>query len=269
MQRYMTTLFLLAAIGLTLACSRQNDPQEAPETDMSKSDPQAVALVDQLWQAIGMTNWRQTEFITFRWIVGSEGQTRADYRHDWDRLHHKYRVEGTNRDKQHFVALFDTQTRQGDIYLDGEKVTVDSTRTKMLENAYGRYINDSYWLLMPFKLKDPGVILTYDGEKEIEGTTYDVVKVSFENVGLTPGDTYWAYIDRSDHLMKRWEYFLEGWPADKERTATTWDDWQDFNGVKLAMNKAFQGRDTRIYFEDVTLSRTPSEEVFKMTAKTF
>ncbi|MFN2412818.1 MAG: DinB family protein, partial [Pyrinomonadaceae bacterium] len=35
--------------------------------------------------------------------------------------------------------------------------------------AYARWVNDSYWLLGPLKVLDPGVKLTYEGSKESEG----------------------------------------------------------------------------------------------------
>ena len=31
--------------------------------------------------------------------------------------------------------------------------------------AYAIWVNDTYWLLMPYKMKDPGVTLAYDGEE--------------------------------------------------------------------------------------------------------
>ncbi len=263
-------LILVSFLSLSMGCSGEKESMPNSEADdLSKSDPRALTVVDQLWQALGMAQWRKAGYLSFRWIVESEGQTRADYRHDWNRVEGTYRVEGTNRDKQHFVALFNTGTRKGEVYVDGEKVTTDSTLAQMLEHAYGRFINDSYWLIMPYKLKDPGVVLTYEGQAERDGSQFDVLKVTFENVGLTPGDTYWAYIDRKDHLMKRWEYFLEGWDADRERTATTWEDWRDFGGVRLALNKRFDGRDTRIYFENVKVAETPDAEIFKATGRTF
>jgi hypothetical protein len=44
---------------------------------------------------------------------------------------------------------------------------------------------------MPYKLRDPGVILTYDGLRpERQRWT---VRLSFDGVGLTPKDKYWVY----------------------------------------------------------------------------
>ena len=122
---------------------------------------------------------------------------------------------------------------------------------------------------MPYKLKEPGVVLKYDGQKNLDGKLFDVVKVTFESVGLTPQDTYWAYIDPADHLMKKWDFFLQGWPAEHGRSSANWEDWQEFNGIKLALNKPMGDKHIRIYFKDVTVAAQPDEDLLTSSAKTF
>ncbi|MFQ5752000.1 MAG: DUF6503 family protein, partial [bacterium] len=194
----------LCLVVFSSHCGHQQAPREAAKKnfDPTQSDPQAIQVVNEMWQALGgKENWQQARYLSYHWMAEREGNIVANYRHDWDRDTNRYRVEGTNRAGQHFVVLFNTQTKAGEVYLNGNKVQEDSTKEKMLDSAYGRFINDSYWFLMPYKLNDPGVILTYEGEKAINESKYDVVKVTFENVGLTPEDTYWAFIDKTDHLM--------------------------------------------------------------------
>lgn len=254
---------------LSLQCGSQDSPEPAAENsfDPSKSDAQAIEVVDQMWQALGgKDNWHKARYLSFHWIVEREGNVLADYRHDWDRYTNRYRVEGTNREDHHFVVLFNTQTKEGSAYVDGNSIEPDSAKF-WIDLAYRRFINDSYWLIMPYKLNDPGVILNYEGEREIDGNNYDVVKVTFENVGLTPKDTYWAFIDKSTHLMHKWEYVLQD--QEPPPTVTRWEDWQTFGGIKLALNKEFESRPIRIYFKDVVVSPTVDEAVFQTTSKTF
>ncbi|MFQ5675299.1 MAG: hypothetical protein ACE5G1_05325 [bacterium] len=269
----LNRFYSVIAISVLAFFACQTQPKEDVASngfDASKSDPQAVQVVDEMMAALGgQDNWQKVRFLSYHWIVEVDGNTRSDFRHDWDRYTNNYRVEGTNRDGQHFVIVFNTQSKEGDVFLDGTKVTVDSTRAQWLERAYGRYINDSYWLLMPYKLKDPGVILSYEGEKEVDGDNYDVVKVTFASVGLTPGDTYWAYIGKSDRLMHKWEYKLQGWPADRQPSSAWWREWQDVGNIKLAMSKEFDGRPARIYFKDVIASMDVDEGIFELTSKTF
>ncbi len=261
-------------VSLTLGCGpgEQAEPPASATNgfDAAKSDPKALAVVDELWAALGGKDaWPQARYLSFRWIVAREGNKLADIRHHWDRGTGRYRVEGTSRrDQTHFVVLFNTATKEGDVYLNGEPVTVDSIRTQWLERGYARFINDSYWLLMPYKLKDPGVVLHYDGEKTLDGRTYDVVKVTFENVGLTPGDTYWAFIDKEDRLMHRWEYVLQSYKEGQPATGWWWRDWQTFGGIKLATDKVTDDGTRRIYFEDIVVAAEPDEAIFANTHKT-
>ncbi|NIR52972.1 hypothetical protein GWO43_30540 [candidate division KSB1 bacterium] len=267
--RMGTAIFILF---LSLYCGR-NDTSSTNDTrsfDASKSDSSAIEVVDEMWQALGGREaWAKARYLSYRWIVEREDSVLADYRHDWDRYTGRYRAEGTNRDGNHFVALFNVQSRQGDVYLDGVELPDDSTKANMLERAYARFINDSYWLLMPYKLNDPGVILSYDREQEIQNKGYDVVKVTFEQVGLTPDDTYRAFINKQDRLMHKWEYVLQGQEPDAEPTVAWWMDWQEFDGIKLALDRQFEDRSIRIYFKDVTVSSTVDEDVFQLTERTF
>ena len=60
---------------------------------------------------------------------------------------------------------------------------------KALERGYGRFINDTYWFLMPAKMLDPGVSLASQGESALLGKAYSVVRLTFAGVGLTPRET--------------------------------------------------------------------------------
>ncbi len=264
-------IFLVLILTIFINCVQEQNPPPAENGfDRSKSDQKALQVVDEMWEALGgKDKWQKTRFLSYHWLVEVNGEVRSDYRHDWDRYTNEYRVEGTSRNGEHFVAIFNTQTKAGDVFLDGTKVIEDTTKTQWLERAYGRYINDSYWLIMPYKLNDPGVVLNYEGEKEVDGQIYDLVKVTFEDVGLTPGDTYWAYIGKSDRLMHKWEYRLEDQEADAKPSGSWWKEWQTFGNIKLAMNKEIAGRPVRIYFKDVIASLEVDKAIFQLTSKTF
>jgi len=107
----------------------------------------------------------------------------------------------------------------------------------LLDGAYEAWINDTYWLLMPYKMKDPGVHLKYAGEETRQGQEYDLVELSFEEVGLTPGDRYWAHINRSTHLMDRWSYILQDDPPGSQPTVWDWNGWLRRGRILLCPEK--------------------------------
>lgn len=66
--------------------------------------------------------------------------------------------------------------------------------------AFNRPTN-FYWFAMMQKLLDPGLIYEALGETEIDGQTYDIVKVSFESNGDKPTDIYQLYINQETKMV--------------------------------------------------------------------
>lgn len=174
--------------------------------------------------------------LRFAFSYSSRDTVRSARRHWWDRDTGRYRIEGRSRQGEEFVLLFNVQTRDGDAWVGGRKLEGEE-RASWLERAYALFINDTYWLLMPHKLEDPGVNVALDGEAIVHGRPCDRLRVTFDGVGLTPGDTYWAYIDRESRLMVRWGFILEG-----DRTASAnpteslfdWPDWRNMGPIQLS-----------------------------------
>ena len=125
-----------------------------------EADPAAIAL--DLQQAMGVDSFATARVLHFVWAVEREGAVVASYDHTWDRWTGDYRVEGVDRDSgEPWLALFNVDSREGRVWLAEEEVRVPTIWPGHLERAYGRFINDTYWLLMPWKWLDsrggPGV----------------------------------------------------------------------------------------------------------------
>jgi hypothetical protein len=216
-------------------------------------DPAAVAVAASTLEAMGGASaFAKLRTLKFDFVVERDGKEVARFHHVWDRWDGRYRVEGLNREGKSTKTLFNVQRPgEGRSWLDGKELAGEELK-KALERAYGRFINDTYWLLMPAKMQDPGVNLASEGEAEKDGKTYDVVRLTFaEGVGLTPQDTYWAYVSKDSGLMERWEFVLTGQEA-KDRATFAWTDWQVVGGVRLAMTKTAVGGSTVIRFDHVS-----------------
>ena len=144
------------------------------------------------------------------------------------------------RGQTEFV-LFNVNTQQGDVYVDGNKIEGEEAETA-LTAAYRSFINDTYWLMMPWKWLDPGVKLSYIGSEEYRGEVCDVVELTFQGVGLTPGDIYRGYVSRQSGFMVRWTYTVES------GSTGDWDwEYTETGGIKLASNhKSPDGREIRM-----------------------
>ncbi|MBZ0113573.1 MAG: hypothetical protein K8J08_14005 [Thermoanaerobaculia bacterium] len=192
-------------------------------------EPTAKALAEASMEAMGgQEAFAQTRLLRFDFVVSRAGTELARHRHWWDRWSGDYRVEGNNREGQAYRVVFNVNDRKGEAWLDGTAQEGEALEA-LLEMAYGRFINDTYWLLMPWKWLDPGVQLTLHEPREADGTTFDIVELSFtDGTGLTSGDHYWGWVSRTSHRMERWEYALQtadGKPSDGDPSVFLWTDW--------------------------------------------
>jgi len=195
-------------------------------------DPKAEELAHAVMKAMGGRDaWNNAKFVRFDFkVIGADGVARADRGHLWDKWSGSYRYESKTKEGKSQVVLFNVNDQKGSAYLDGQKLD-DAAAAEPIKAAYGAFINDMYWLAMPWKWLDSGVNLKYLGEKQKDGKKYEVVELTFGKVGLTPGDMYHAYVSPESHLMTYWEYTLQS----GNKGAWNWE-YGDHQGVKLASN---------------------------------
>ncbi len=232
----------------------------APATAETR-EPQAVAVAKAMHEAMGgLEAWNNSRYVRFDFKVGKPGEWRVDRAHLWDKWEGRYRFESTDGEGKHSVVLFNVNTKEGSAYVDGVQATGDAG-AEAIEQAYRAYINDMYWLAMPWKWLDSGVNLAYVGEQDYKGQACDVVELSFEGVGLTPGDVYKGFVSKDSRLMIHWEYMLQS-----DRSGS-WD-WQyvETNGVKIAKTHTNE-EGGEINMGDVKASGAVDETLFSDPAK--
>jgi hypothetical protein len=192
--------------------------------------PDADRLAAEVLKASGAETWPRVTRIKFTFNVDRDGKRVASVQHDWD-----------------VRAGTDTVT------INGKTLTAnlrDASQSGDAEQAYARWVNDSYWLLAPLKVMDAGVKRSTGATESIDGTTYDCLHLSFENVGLTPSDQYNLWVDPQTRLVRHWDYI----PDKGEPRRFTWEDYQDFNGLKLATKHVAQGGGATISFSGVEVT---------------
>lgn len=215
----------LAAALAAPACEPRAESRPAP----ANSDPKAVAMADQVVEALGgREKWNALPGL--RWTFGSSvGDTvRASRRHAWSKHDGWHRVEGKTRTGDAFVFIHNLNTGEGRAWMNGGAIEGDSLRS-LLKRAKSYWTNDTYWMLMPYKLLDPGVRLAMAGDSTAAGQTWDRIELSFESVGETPGDRYWVYVHRGTKRIERWDMVLQG-NAPPPRTYS-WEGWEQHAGL--------------------------------------
>lgn len=288
--RRQATWCVLASCLLLAACGgeappRSDDggeagaPPEGAEGAAAAGEAGTAAdsarlLTDRLmeWQG-GQDAWDATRFLRFDWIVSRGGETAARRSHAWDRRTGDYRVSFRRQDGARVTALFDVEAASGDdappgrAWVDGDRLE-GTARDSVLRSAYRAFINDSYWLLMPLKWRDPGVHLEYAGWTPLpDGEEYPAVHLTFDaGVGITD-DQYWGYLDPETGRMVAWRFHLQG--REEAGPVIWWRDWRTFGpqGLKLSLDRRWEDGSMRIHFEEVEADTAPPADAFAPPAE--
>lgn len=237
---------LAAALLLTLPL-----PALAPHSAGATpaSDPKAVAVADQVMAALGgRDRWEALPGLRWTWGVAIHDTMRVSRRHAWDKHTGWHRVEGTMRDGRPFVIVHKLDGTGGKAWIAGRPIEGDSLKT-LVAHAKSMWTNDSYWMLMPYKMRDPGVTLRYDGEATRDGATYDKIAMSFDHVGETPDDRYWVYVNRKTHRVDYWEMQLQG--TKPPPANATWEGWVQLDGLWFPTAHWEAGHTRNVFTRDV------------------
>ena len=225
-----------------------------------QTDPRAIEVADRALQAMGgQQAWDATRHLVFTFAVQERDEVLVERTHFWDKWEQRHRVQGRTGDGTRYVVIEDLQTRSGKVWLDGEPVE-GALRDPWLERAWAMWTNDTYWLLMPYKLRDPGVNLSWEGEETIGETIYDKLHLSFDEVGLTPGDQYWGWFNRKTGLMDRWAFILE--QQEPPSRVYEWRDWRPYGTIMLATDRIPAEGERAIVFRDLATPSSLPESVF-------
>jgi hypothetical protein len=207
----------------------------------------------------GAEGWARARYFEFDFVVVRNGAEISRRSHRWDRFRGDYRIRFPSG-KDTVVAVFNTNDPQAGA-VQVNHVEIDGAREdSLLTASYARHINDSYWLLMPYKWRDPGVTLASQGQQtDAAGRTWDVVKLTFAQVGLTPQNEYLAFVNPQTGLMERWHHFPR---AGAQPAIYDWNRWQRFGPIMLATDKPSPDGSAVIRFENVRVETAVPQRAF-------
>ena len=263
---YAFRLTAAAALsGLLLGCPATKDPAEnkAPAAnttgvypaaegfDQAGSDPKAVALADTVMRKMGGYDaWNNTRYLAWSFF-GGQYQI-------WDKQTGDFHWE-----KDSLVANYNLRTRQGHVYRLGQDISATPAGQELLGKLTPIWNNNSWWLLMPFKLKDSGVTLKYQGPaKTMAGQPAEALGLTFKNVGTTPQNRYEVLVNPTTGLVDEWAYFpnaTDAQPAFRRR----WAEYTRHGQLLRAADRSEAAKPARL--DDIATVQTLPEGV--MTSK--
>ncbi len=238
MKLIITSLLFFFLAWHSLSAQRTEENPPAPGFNIEASDNQAIAIADDIMKALGgRANWDATRYISWNFF----GRRKLF----WDKHSGNVRIE-TGQD----IYLVNIQNNTGRVRIGNEVIQDPDSLQKYVERGISMWINDSYWLVMPFKLKDSGVTLRYMGEgATAEGASADILQLTFENVGRTPENKYLVYVDKQRRLIVQWDYFQK-FNDEKPAISTPWLDYERHGAILLSGNRGGNRQLTEISVSD-------------------
>lgn len=224
----MKTLYI-SLIGLLLVASCKSDKSQTPISEEVKE----LSILEKIANAHGFENWKNVSEVKFTFQVDRDT------------------IKGNGRSWTWLPKKDKIKMKTGETTVDYTRSKMDSTHV----NADRGFINDKYWLLVPFQLvwdssaeiSEP--IFTY---APISKTQLNMLTITYPNEGgYTPGDAYDIYYD-NDFIIREW-VFRKGNSKEPSLT-TTFENYKDYNGIKIATDHKKADGNWNLNFTDVSIT---------------
>lgn len=238
----MKKLFLFAlTLTVLFSCSRTSntdtnmdgdetgefvefDNPPAEGFNLEGSDMLATLIADKVMVAMGGRKaWDNSRYLKWNFFGRRS--------HVWDKTSGDVRIEDPSKE---LIILMNINTMEGKVRIGEQELTAADSLSEYLERGKKMWINDSYWLVMPYKLKDTGVTLYYLGESTTEtGIKSDLIKLTFEDVGVTPENFYDVWVDIDTKLIVQWAYY-PSMEYSEPSFITPWTNYKKYGDILLS-----------------------------------
>ena len=226
----------IATLTLLMACNSASTEEVQETTEVNPaaegfnktaSDQKAIDIADEVMLACGgREQWDNTRYIAWNFF----GRRMLI----WDKHNGNVRINSYPDNTTYLLNVFTNEgkVKRNDVIYDHP----DSLK-QYVEKGKSIWINDSYWLVMPFKLKDSGVTLSYvDADTTQLGGQADVLALTFKNVGDTPDNKYLVYVGKETRLVEQWDFFTNATDS-LPRFSSPWLDYQKYGNILLSSDR--------------------------------
>jgi len=200
-------LYVLALLFIIIVLGYRLIDEPVPD---GKEGPRAEYLADKMLEVLGQNQWNTISAVKWSYPRG--------HHYLWDKANHLVQVKWDE-----YRVILNTQTRKGEVYFN-EKL--EKSNTEALETAFSYFANDSFWLIAPFKVRDPGTI-----RKVVDHETGDALLVEYTSGGVTPGDKYLWILDEKG-MPLAWKFWVSLLPVGG--IEYSWEGWENFNGAYIS-----------------------------------
>ncbi len=200
-----------------------------------ESDEKAISIADAVMEANGGRKaWDETDYLQWNFFGARK--------HIWNKKTGDLIIEGI-RDSFHIQMNIHDLT--GEVNYRGVQHQHQDSLKKYLTLGKEMWINDAYWLFLPYKLKDSGVTLKYNGTD----STRHVLELNFKDVGKTPNNKYLVYVDSIHHRIDQWDFYRK-YTDSVARFTTPWTDYQQYDRILISGSRGENYQLTEISAND-------------------
>jgi len=244
-------------LSVTFACQQnkqetQEEPtketaSELPAFTPENSDSKAISLADKVMKAHGgKENWDNTRYIAWNFL-GARDLV-------WDKFTGNVRIDFPSENSTYLININEDTGR---VKIGDRELRKSDSLDQYIERGKQIWVNDSYWLVFPFKFKDPGVQLKYVGQDTtLTGKEAEVISLTFEKVGFTPQNKYNAYIHPETHRILQWDYYKNANDS-AASFSNEWSAYKKYGDLYLS-----SGRGERA-LGDIKVAQEWDEKVFE------
>jgi len=207
------------------------------------------------------------KYARFVYTYEENGKVQVSRTHLWDVRGQRHRYESADEDGKNVVCLTYLSDKMGVCAVDGVAM-LGADAKPWIDRALAAWTNDSTWLLMPYKLEDPGVKIEYAGEDKDGSKVYDELRVSF-GTGEAPTEAFLGFFERETGRMDRSEIAprpAAGAGAEARPTLWRWTGWEPRGGMMFSTERATADGKRKIRFSALEVYENLPELVFAGTS---
>ena len=220
------TILLLTIIFMFSCNSEKKERKPISVKTTELTVPEKIA------EAHGYKHWKDVNSIQFTFQVDRNGQ------------------EGNGRSWIWFPKKDSVIMQAGEQYVKYNRSQIDSLSV----NADRAFINDKFWLLIPFQLVwDEGTTISEPRKSVAPISKQELNKITLtygNEGGYTPGDAYDIFYD-DDFVIREW-IFRQG-NTTEATMSTTFENYQNHRGLLLAENHKMENSEFNLRLLDINV----------------
>lgn len=209
-------LFLIVVGFIAVKVISEKEPK-------GQSGTQADQLANQVLQTLNKDAYDTIPYLQWEFF-------RAGQKYFWNKMDNQAIIEWADN-----KVIMDLDAVAGVSYAKGVKQEGDAHKA-LIDKAWSNWCNDSFWMIAPFKLFDPGtsreIVKLEDGRTGL--------KISYKSGGVTPGDVFLWELDKNSRPTG-WKMWTSILPV--KGIASAWSGWENHMGAMLSTKHTLLGKE--------------------------